>query len=501
MKRKNIDDERNDYNTNNTNNTNNTDNNSNSNNNKSNKSNKSNKRPRLLESLEDFISYIENYNIGENKNKLNKILPSLIKLQKLTGMESVKKTIVGHILYFLMNYEKNQDMIHTVIEGPPGVGKTTLGYILGEIYTNLDIIEQPKNKTNQFKFKIVKRSDLIAKYLGQTSHRTQEVINSVLGGVLFIDEAYSLGNNDVDDSYSKECLDTLNQNLSEKKNQFLCIIAGYKNSLDRNFFAYNEGLRRRFPFTYTIEEYSAHELKNIFIGMLDNSYWGIKDYKEKKEAIETNIIQKKIELNIIDNKYNKYNKYNKVDKKDKDKDKEVKEREREREREREKDKDRDKDKDKEKDKDRDKDKNKEVKEREKDIFKEVKEKDKDRDKDRDKEKERDKEREKDREVKDKEKDIFKEDKEKDILKEDKDKDKLLIFFEKNKQYLPNFGGDIEILIFQSKIEHCKRVFFKDDNDNEKKILTLEDINNGLENLKKNKKIDNVDNKKLLAMYT
>jgi Holliday junction resolvasome RuvABC ATP-dependent DNA helicase subunit len=179
--------------------------------------NNSNKKSKLLESLEDLISYIQNYNTGENKNKLNKILPSLIKLQKLTGMVSVKKTIVGHILYFLMNYEKNQDMIHTVIEGPPGVGKTTLGYILGEIYSNLDIIEQPKNKTNQLKFKIVKRSDLVAKYLGQTSHRTQEAINSVLGGVLFIDEAYSLGNNDVDDSYSKECLDTLNQNLSEKK--------------------------------------------------------------------------------------------------------------------------------------------------------------------------------------------------------------------------------------------------------------------------------------------
>jgi hypothetical protein len=415
--------------------------------NESNNSN-SNKRARLLESLEDFISYIENYNIGENKNKLNKILPSLIKLQKLTGMESVKKTIVGHILYFLMNYEKNQDMIHTVIEGPPGVGKTTLGYILGEIYSNLDIIEQPKNKTNQFKFKIVKRSDLIAKYLGQTSHRTQEVINSVLGGVLFIDEAYSLGNNDADDSYSKECLDTLNQNLSEKKNQFLCIIAGYKNSLDRNFFAYNEGLRRRFPFTYTIEEYSPNELKNIFIGMLDNSNWGLEGYKEKKEENETNIIQKKIEFNIIDNKYNKYNKVVKLNKEDKNKEDKNKE---------------DKNK---------KDKNKEDKNKE----------------------------DKNKEDKNKE-DKNKEDKNKeDKNKEDKNKDKLLIFFEKNKQYFPNFGGDIEILIFQSKIEHCKRVFFKDDN--EKKILTLEDINNGLENLKKNKKLDNnIDNKKLLAMYT
>jgi Holliday junction resolvasome RuvABC ATP-dependent DNA helicase subunit len=399
--------------------------------------NNSNKKAKLLESLEDLISYIQNYNTGENKNKLNKILPSLIKLQKLTGMVSVKKTIVGHILYFLMNYEKNQDMIHTVIEGPPGVGKTTLGYILGEIYSNLDIIEQPKNKTNQLKFKIVKRSDLVAKYLGQTSHRTQEVINSVLGGVLFIDEAYSLGNNDVDDSYSKECLDTLNQNLSEKKNQFLCIIAGYKDALERNFFAYNEGLRRRFPFTYTIEEYTPNELKNIFVGMLDNSNWSLKGYKEKKEIIEPNEIQEnnkqKIELNIIDNKNNKVVKLKKNDKGKKE--------------------------------------TIATDDKEKNIISTI------------------------------------DDKEKNIIttiddKDDKETnvDQLLIFFEKNKQYFPNFGGDIETLIFQSKIEHCKRVFFKDDS--EKKILTLEDIINGLEIFKKNKKLNNdIDNKKLLSMYT
>ena len=399
--------------------------------------NNSNKKKKLLESLEDLISYIQNYNTGENKNKLNKILPSLIKLQKLTGMVSVKKTIVGHILYFLMNYEKNQDMIHTVIEGPPGVGKTTLGYILGEIYSNLDIIEQPKNKTNQLKFKIVKRSDLVAKYLGQTSHRTQEVINSILGGVLFIDEAYSLGNNDVDDSYSKECLDTLNQNLSEKKNQFLCIIAGYKDALDRNFFAYNEGLRRRFPFTYTIEEYTPNELKNIFVGMLDNSNWGLKGYKERKDIIEPEDKQK-IELNIIDNKNNKVVKLKKNDKG-------------------------------------------------KNIILTIDDKDNKDNKD-DKDNKDNKDNKDDKDNKDN--------------KDNKDKndDKLLIFFEKNKQYFPNFGGDIETLIFQSKIEHCKRVFFKDDS--EKKILTLEDINNGFENLKKNKKINNdIDSKKLLSMYT
>ena len=390
----------------------------------------SNKKIKLLETLEDLISYIENYNIGPNKKKLNKILPSLIKLHKLTGMTSVKKTIVGHILYFLMNCEKNKDMIHTVIEGPPGVGKTTLGYILGEIYTSLDIIEQPKNKTNNLKFRIVKRSDLVAKYLGQTSHRTQEVINSILGGVLFIDEAYSLGNNDVDDSYSKECIDTINQNLSEKKNQFLCIIAGYKDALEKNFFSYNEGLRRRFPFAYSIEEYSPNELKNIFLGMVDD-FWGVEGYTKKEEIKDIKDTKEKLVLNIINKKNNKNYK----------------------------------DKTKEKDEETNIINNKNYKDKTKE--------------------------------KDEETNIINNKNYKDN-KDRYNKDSLLNFFDDNKKFFPNFGGDIETLIFQSKIEHCKRVFFKDKN--EQKILTLDDIKNGLEVLKKNKKIEKVDNYKYLPMY-
>ena len=75
-------------------------------------------------------------------------------------------------------------------------------------------------------FKMVKRSDLIGQYLGQTSIKTQKVIDEVIGGVLFIDEAYSLGNSEKRDSYSKECLDTINRNLTENGNKFICIIAG-----------------------------------------------------------------------------------------------------------------------------------------------------------------------------------------------------------------------------------------------------------------------------------
>jgi len=75
---------------------------------------------------------------------------------------------------------------------------------------------------------VARRSDLVAGFLGQTAMKTQEVIDSAKGGVLLIDEAYSLGNEEKKDSFAKECIDTINQNLTEGKGDFICIIAGYK---------------------------------------------------------------------------------------------------------------------------------------------------------------------------------------------------------------------------------------------------------------------------------
>ena len=288
-----------------------------------------------IKTLDDLIEIGDNYDQSKNYNinikKIIDILPLLKKLNNIIGMSEVKKTIIGQIIYFLQDLQnKNEDMMHTVIQGPPGVGKTLLGHVIGEIYWKLDIIQSPniynqseynncednncennncendncendddyddKDKTNnlndfrdiikqytrtftrsrkinkeikpEFKFKIVKRSDLIGKYLGHTAIKTQEVINSALGGVLFIDEAYSLGNGDGKDSFAKECIDTINQNLTEKKNQLLVIIAGYKDALDTCFFSFNEGLNRRFPFRYTIDNYNHEELAKIFIKMI-----------------------------------------------------------------------------------------------------------------------------------------------------------------------------------------------------------------------------------------
>jgi len=269
-----------------------------------------------VDTLDDLINLAKQYDLSKDYNinlkKLNKVLPVLEKLKGVIGMKSVKDSIVGQIIFFLNEFN-NQDMLHTIIQGPPGVGKTTLGKIIGELYYKMDILKpiekKPPSKKrrgmslqellnleledyqkgeekeveneNDFNFKIIKRSQLVGKYLGHTAKLTQEVIDSCEGGVMFIDEAYSLGNEEGRDSFAKECIDTINQNLSEQKCNFLCIIAGYKDALDKCFFSYNEGLRRRFPFVYTIEKYTPEELCLIFKKMVTDIGWLIDDISNK----------------------------------------------------------------------------------------------------------------------------------------------------------------------------------------------------------------------------
>ena len=235
-----------------------------------------------IDSIDDFIKINKYYQNNKslkcsnnnnyiiNLHKIEKIINPLIKLKKMVGIEKIKDEIINFVLYYLIYQNKNEPshMKHISIEGPPGCGKTKLAKIISKILIGLGILEN----NNIF---YAKRTDLIGTHLGETGKKTQNIIDKALGGVLFIDEAYSLGNEDGKDIYSKECIDILTQNLSDNKSKFICIIAGYTEQLERNFFSVNPGLVRRFPFRFKIEKYTYQELLDIFIRNIYKLKWKI----------------------------------------------------------------------------------------------------------------------------------------------------------------------------------------------------------------------------------
>lgn len=240
-----------------------------------------------INSLSDLINMINenpicsnvSYNIDmENMSKIKKYL---IELNNMIGMNSLKNHILDQILYFSQGLHKNKnnngDFMHTVIYGPPGTGKTEVAKLLGKIYSKLGVL---KKET----FKKATRVDFIAGYLGQTAIKTKELLNSCNGGVLFIDEAYSLGNEEKKDSFSKECIDTLCEVLSDNKENLMVIIAGYEKELNECFFNYNQGLESRFIWRFNIDGYNGEELMQIFIKKVNDNDWKLtEDSKITKE--------------------------------------------------------------------------------------------------------------------------------------------------------------------------------------------------------------------------
>ena len=239
-----------------------------------------------INNISDLLKMIETYpddNAVEyniNMSSLHKIKDPLTDLNNMIGMTNLKENIVDQILFYIQNLHKpmvtdkknlvSNDFMHTVIYGPPGTGKTEVAKIMGSIFSKLGILSKGT-------FKKVTRSDLVAGYLGQTALKTRDVIKDCLGGVLFIDEAYALGSNEKKDSFSKECIDTLCEALSDHKDNLMVIIAGYETDLNECFFNYNQGLTSRFTWRFKIEDYSATDLYHIFIKKVNENGWSISD--------------------------------------------------------------------------------------------------------------------------------------------------------------------------------------------------------------------------------
>ncbi len=240
-----------------------------------------------INSIDDIIQLTEKYKLDNeieyniNMKALHNIKEPLKELNNMIGMTELKNNIVDQILYFTQGLHKNKnstgDFMHTVIYGPPGTGKTEIAKMMGKIYSNIGVL-------NKGTFKKVTRSDLIAGYLGQTAMKTRDVIKEALGGVLFIDEAYALGNSDKKDSFSKECIDTLCEALSDNKENLMVIIAGYEKELKDCFFSCNQGLDSRFTWRFKTDNYSAEDLYKIFIKKVNDIGWEL--HEESKISVE-----------------------------------------------------------------------------------------------------------------------------------------------------------------------------------------------------------------------
>jgi SpoVK/Ycf46/Vps4 family AAA+-type ATPase len=232
----------------------------------------------LKNSLIEYCGYrfiksaCETNNIDETEEDFRTLEELLAELDTLIGLENVKQKVNDLITYQEIQKKRREmglfsqkSTLHMAFTGNPGTGKTTVARIVGHIYKKIGLLSNGH-------FVEVSRTDLIAGYQGQTALKVKEVIEKARGGVLFIDEAYSITENDHSDSYGRECLTELTKALEDYRDDLVVIVAGYTEPMNK-FFESNPGLKSRFNTFIEFEDYSADELMDILKLMcLQNAY-------------------------------------------------------------------------------------------------------------------------------------------------------------------------------------------------------------------------------------
>lgn len=194
-------------------------------------------------------------------------------LESLTGLDEVKKTVEELEAYLIIKKQRllygistEPLSLHMIFKGNPGTGKSTVARILGKLLYVNGVL--PKDS-----FVEVERADLVGEYIGHTAQKTRTVLNNSLGGLLFIDEAYSLGRGGEYD-FGKEAIDVLVKAMEDLRDKFVLVLAGYPKEMDW-FLKLNPGLNSRFPLHIEFPDYEVNELLEIASNMAREKHYQI----------------------------------------------------------------------------------------------------------------------------------------------------------------------------------------------------------------------------------
>jgi len=221
--------------------------------------------------VSEALSRLRKAYTGTDKTKAEltqneKVMAVKKQLDSLIGLHSVKE-LVNEVQAFVeiqqrrsaLNLASEPVVLHMIFKGNPGTGKTTVARIIGQLFLAMGVLQKGHLVE-------VERADLVAEYIGQTAQRTREQLRRAQGGVLFIDEAYSLARGGTRD-FGKEAIDTIVKTMEDQRNNLIVILAGYSTPMEA-FLQTNPGLRSRFPIVISFPDYSSFELFRIAEQML-----------------------------------------------------------------------------------------------------------------------------------------------------------------------------------------------------------------------------------------
>ncbi len=245
-------------------------------------------------SLIDALELLNNKEQQEERwlieEEISQVEQVIAEIDQMIGLDNIKSKMKELTAFVAIQKERkryelktNPLVMHMIFKGNPGTGKTTVARIFAKLFKELGLLE--KGHMTE-----VERADLVGEYIGHTAQKTRKVIKSALGGILFIDEAYSLVRGGEKD-FGREAIDTIVKGMEDNKDNLIIILAGYPKEMEL-FLESNPGLKSRFPIQIPFQDYSIEELVKIAKFMLEERQYILSKKAEIKLYTVLNRVRK-----------------------------------------------------------------------------------------------------------------------------------------------------------------------------------------------------------------